>query len=313
MSRPRSGAKRRTGRPRVRRAGTAFARLVRIMEALRAPDGCPWDRKQTHQTLRPFLLEETYEALDALDRRDLDALPGELGDVLFQCVFHAQIAAETGRFDIVTAIDAISAKLVRRHPHVFTPSGRPLRKQTQASRSVRTPRAVVEQWEQIKAREQRAAGSAERVLSGLPASLPALLRAYEIGTRVAAVGFDWAKTEEVIDKVDEEVRELRQALDESPERAAEELGDLLFSVANLARKLGLEPESALRQANDKFTRRFEALEDTLARQGLSVHDATLDEMERGWQTIKTAPAAGSGRSGGRTSRARRPTPRRSRR
>jgi MazG family protein len=313
MSRPKRGERGGGGWPRVRQAGTAFARLVRIMEALRSPAGCPWDRKQTHDTLRPFLLEETYEALDALDRRDLDALPGELGDVLFQCVFHAQIAAEARRFDIVTAIDAISAKLIRRHPHVFTPSGRPLATRTRAGGTVRTSQAVIEQWEQIKAREQRAAGSAERVLSGLPASLPALLRAYEIGTRVSAVGFDWAKAEDVIEKIDEEVRELRGALGESPERAAEELGDLLFSVANLARKLGLEPESALRQANDKFTRRFAAVEDTLARQGVSVHEATLDEMERAWHTVKKAPAGGAVRNGAPTSRRRRPTPRRSRR
>lgn len=301
------------GRPRTERAARAFARLVRIMEALRSPNGCPWDLKQTHETLRPFLLEETYEALDALDRGDLEALPGELGDVLFQCVFHAQIAAENGRFDIATAIEAIAAKLVRRHPHVFTPSGRPLTSRNRRGRSVRTPKAVVEQWEQIKAREQHAAGQAQRVLAGLPRSLPALLRAYEIGTRVAAVGFDWAKAEDVVDKIDEEVRELRAALGESPERAAEELGDLLFSVANLARKLGLEPESALRGANEKFSRRFEALEDELAREGVTVHEASLDEMELAWQKVKKMPARSRGGNADRTSRARRPKARRSRR
>ncbi len=283
------------------------------MAALRSPDGCPWDRKQTHQSLRPFLLEETYEALDALDRGDLDALPGELGDVLFQCVFHAQIAAEAGRFDIATAIEAISAKLIRRHPHVFTSSGRPLGRRKRRAGTVRTPGAVVEQWEQIKAGEQRAAGHAERVLAGVPRSLPALLGAYEIGTRVAAVGFDWPNARDVVDKIDEEVRELRDALGESHTRAAEELGDLLFSVANLARKLGLEPESALRQANDKFARRFEAVEDALAREGLSVHEASLDAMERAWHDVKKAPAGDEARTRARTSRARAPKPRRSRR
>jgi len=311
--RPTRPSPRKPGRPRTREAGAAFARLVRIMETLRSPGGCPWDRQQTHQTLRPFLLEETYEALDALDRRDLDALPGELGDVLFQCVFHAQIAAEAGRFDIVTAIDAISAKLVRRHPHVFTPSGRPLPAAVGRPGRLRTPGAVVEQWEQIKAREQRAAGTTERVLAGLPRSMPALLRAYEIGTRVAAVGFDWSRTEDVIDKIDEEVRELRAALAESPERAAEELGDLLFSIANLARKLGLEPESALRQANDKFSSRFEAVEDALAALGLTVHAATLEDMETAWQAVKTARAGAPAGSAGPTSRGRRPAGRRSRR
>jgi len=278
------------------------------METLRSRRGCPWDRKQTHQTLRPFLLEETYEALDALDRNDLESLPGELGDVLFQCVFHAQIAAEARRFDIVDAIDAITAKLVRRHPHVFTRSGRRLASATRQAGSVRTPKAVIEQWEQLKAREQETAGDGTRVLSGVPRSLPALLRAHEIGSRAAAVGFDWSKAEDVVDKIDEEIRELRGALAESPDRAAEELGDLLFSVANLARKLELEPESALRAANDKFTRRFEAVEDRLRRRGRSVHDATLEEMEQAWAVVKTSRAAGRASSAARTSRApRRPS------
>lgn len=302
-----------TRRARSAKAGAAFARLVRIMETLRSEHGCPWDRKQTHASLGPFLLEETYEALDALDRGDIDGLAGELGDVLFQCVFHAQIAAEARRFDIVTAIDAIAEKLIRRHPHVFTASGRPLASARRRAGTVTTPAAVLEQWEQIKAREQQAAGAPERVLAGVPRSLPALLRAHEIGTRVAAVGFDWPATSDVVDKIDEEVRELRAALAEGPGRAAEELGDLLFSVANLARKLGLEPESALRAANDKFTRRFEAVEDDLARRERSVHSATLDEMERAWQAVKTAPAAGRPHGAGRSSRARRPTSRRSRR
>ena len=302
-----------TGRARSARAGAAFAGLVRIMETLRSGHGCPWDRKQTHASLRPFLLEETYEALEALDRNDLDGLAGELGDVLFQCVFHAQIAAEARRFDIVTAIDAITTKLIRRHPHVFTASGRPLASGRGRAGTVTTPAAVLEQWEQIKAREQQAAGLPQRVLSGVPRSLPALLRAHEIGTRVAAVGFDWAAPADVIDKIDEEVRELRGALAEGPDRAAEELGDLLFSVANLARTLGLEPESALRAANDKFTRRFQAVEELLARRGRSVHSATLDEMERAWQAVKKVQATGRSRGGGRSSRVRRPTARRSRR
>src|SRR6187549_1002429 len=242
---------------RAASAGRAMERLVQIMATLRSPHGCPWDRKQTHASLRPFLLEETYEALDAIDRGDLAALAGELGDVLFQCVFHAQIAAEAGRFDLADAIDAIAAKLIRRHPHVFTPAGRPLPRGARRRGKVRTPTAVLEQWEQIKAREQTGDGRDARVLAGVPRSLPSLLRAHEIGTRVAAVGFDWPRTEDVVDKIEEEVREL---VTESPERASEELGDLLFSIANLARKLNLEPEGALRQANDKFTARFDAVE-----------------------------------------------------
>jgi MazG family protein len=272
---------------RARRAASAFARLVRVMQTLRSPEGCPWDREQTHASLRPHLLEETYEAIETIDRGDLDALPAELGDVLFQCVFHAQIAAEEGRFDIADAVDAITAKLIRRHPHVFTPSGRPLPSASRRNSRIRTATAVKEQWEQIKAREQAGAGAARRVLKGVPGSLPALQRAHEIGRRVAAVGFDWARAGDVLDKMDEEVRELRAAVTEGPARASEEMGDFLFSLANLARKLGIEPESALRMANDKFTRRFDALEAWFEARGRSVHGATLEEMEQAWGEIKS--------------------------
>jgi len=287
-----------------------MARLVRIMATLRSDRGCPWDRKQTHASLRPFLLEETYEALEALDRGDLDALPGELGDVLFQCVFHAQIAAETGRFDMADALDAITAKLIRRHPHVFTPAGRPLPPASRARKgTARTPSAVLTQWEQIKAAEQKDRGAPKRILSGVPRTLPALLRAYEIGTRVAAVGFDWPEPEGVIDTIEEEVRELREALAESPKRAAEELGDLLFSIANLARKLNLEPEAALRTANEKFTARFDAVEADLERRGTSVHRATTDDMEAAWQRVKARRPSRSrtGRSRSAASRRGRPS------
>ena len=282
--------KRSTINRRARRGAASFARLVRIMDTLRSRHGCPWDRKQTHQSLRPFLLEETYEALEAIDRSDWKALPGELGDVLLQCVFHAQLAAERGRFEIADAVDAIVTKLIRRHPHVFTTSGRPLGPRHASRKAIRTPAAVKEQWARIKAREaggkKKHAASANRVLAGVPRALPALLRAHEIGTRVAGVGFEWAHTSDVVDKIEEEVRELRGALNESPARAAEELGDLLFAVANLARKLKLEPESALRQANDKFTGRFDALEAYLEQRGRSIHDATFDEMDEGWNVIK---------------------------
>jgi len=276
---------------RAKRAAASFARLVRIMDTLRSRHGCPWDRKQTHHSLRPFLLEETYEALEAIDGRDWAALPGELGDVLLQCVFHAQLAAERGRFDAADAVDSIIAKLIRRHPHVFTPAGRPLGRRHARHKAIRTPAAVKEQWARIKAAESGGRGRTakskpKRVLTGVPRTLPALLRAHEIGTRVAGVGFDWARTDHVVDKIDEEVRELRGALAESPARASEELGDLLFAIANLARKLEIEPESALRQANDKFTRRFDAVEECFEREGRSVHDATLEEMSRKWEEVK---------------------------
>ena len=265
------------------------------MATLRSAHGCPWDRKQTHKTLRPFLIEEAYELLETIDRGRYDELPGELGDVLFQCVFHAQLGAETGRFDIVDAVNAITAKLIRRHPHVFTPSGRalgPRKKQRGTKTRARTAGAVLTQWEAIKAAEQGAKGQKKRLLAGVPAAMPSLLRAHEIGTRVAAVGFDWATAGEVIDKVDEEVREFREALTESPARAEEELGDLLFSIANLSRKLGLEPEAALRKANDKFSKRFAQVEERLEQQGSSVHHASMAEMEAAWQRVKstTSPA-----------------------
>ena len=276
---------------RTRRAGARFARLVRVMDTLRSPRGCPWDRQQTHDTLKPFLLEEAYELLETIDRGQLDALPGELGDVLFQCVFHAQIASEDRRFDISDAIGAITAKLVRRHPHVFTPAGRPLSPRGRKRRATRTPAAVLQQWEVLKAKEQGDAGVRKRILAGVPRAMPALLRAHEIGTRVAAVGFDWANAGDIVDKIDEEVRELRGALAEHPARAAEELGDLLFAVANLARKLGLESESALRKANDKFTTRFAAVEADLERRGTTVHAASLDEMEAAWQRVKARETA----------------------
>ena len=304
-----------------------MAKLVRIMAALRSPHGCPWDRKQTHASLRPFLLEETYEALDALDRGDLKALPGELGDVLFQCVFHAQIAAEAGAFEMADALTTITAKLIRRHPHVFTASGRPIPRAKASTEDgsldparrshPKTPSAVLTQWEQLKAIEQKNAGVEKRLLSGVPKSLPALLRAHEIGTRVAAVGFDWPDSAGVMDKIEEEVRELRQALAQSQGRAAEELGDVLFSIANLARKLDLEPEAALRMATEKFSARFAAVEADLEQRGSSVHAATTGEMEAAWQRVKSAsgkPARTRPRPStpGRSRSARAPRARRSR-
>ena len=267
-----------------------MAALVRTMDTLRGRHGCAWDKKQTHATLAPFLLEETYEALEAIDRRDWTALPGELGDVLFQCVFHAQIAAEAGRFDLADAIWAITAKIVRRHPHVFQPNGKPLGAVARRRRSIKSPDAVIQQWERLKAKEQADIGTRKRVLAGVPRTLPALLRAHEIGTRVGSIGFDWNRATDVLDKIEEEVRELRAAVTDSPVRAAEEFGDLLFSLANLGRKLGLESETALRQANDKFSRRFDALEGWFEAKGQSVHHATADEMERAWQEIKRVTA-----------------------
>lgn len=264
-------------------AGDRFDRLVQIMRRLRSPDGCAWDREQTLASLRPFVLEEAYEVVDAIDRGDWTALCDELGDLLLEAVFVAQICAEASAFTIVDATDAVVAKLIRRHPHVFGGSDT----QTDAGRRDLSPAEVKEQWERIKTRER--AGTPERatLLDGIPEALPSLLRASRIGARTANVGFDWDEPGAVIDKVDEELAELRQAVASAdPTHIEEELGDLLFTVANLARKLRVDPESALRGANGKFTRRFRAIEQRLAARGRALHDATSEELEREWQAVK---------------------------
>ena len=278
--RPKTSRIRPRNRPKKSRkndAGSAFQQLVDIMAHLRGPQGCPWDREQTLASLRGFVLEETHEVLDAIDRNDIATLRGEVGDLIFEGVFLAQVSADEGHFTVADSLNAITAKLIRRHPHIFDPKGRPLKTASQ----------VVQQWEQIKAKEQTDAGERKSLLGGLPKALPALLRAHEIGTRVAAVGFDWPTTEGVVDKIEEEVAELRHAAStEGAGRTEEELGDLLFSIANLARKLGIEPESALRKANEKFTKRFNALEERVHEQGRSVHDLSLEELEREWAAVK---------------------------
>ena len=266
-------------------AGGKFDTLVDIMRALRAPDGCPWDREQTLASLRPFVLEETYEVLEAIENGSPAQLREELGDALFEVVFLAQISEEAGDFSIADAIETVCAKLVRRHPHVFDREGR--------DASITTDQ-VNQQWELIKSQERADAGQATRrpktTLSGVPRTLPSLLRAYEISTRAAAVGFDWARPTDVIGKIEEEVAEVRHEVESGAtgdlSRAEEEMGDLLFAIANLSRKLGIEPEAALRRANDKFTRRFDAVEQAFATHGRSLRDATLAEMEDEWQRIK---------------------------
>jgi MazG family protein len=256
------------------------------MRTLRSPHGCPWDREQTLRSLRPFVLEETYELLEALDRGDPIALREELGDFLYEAVFLAQISEEAGTFSIGEAVQAIVDKLVRRHPHVFTPEGAPLAE----AREQMTANDVVEKWEDLKARERRATAKPEKtILSGVPKTLPALLRAYELSARAAAVGFDWEKATDVLDKIDEEVAELRSAATAAADDSAhveEELGDLFFALANLARKLGIEPEAALRRANDKFQRRFTALEGLVKSEGKQMRDLSLSELEARWQAIK---------------------------
>jgi MazG family protein len=262
-------------------AGVRFQQLVDIMRTLRSEHGCAWDKQQTLKTLRPFVLEETYELLDALDRDDYDALQHELGDFLFEAVFLAQICDEEGRFSIADSIQSIADKLIRRHPHIFDPDGK----------ASLTPKQVKQQWEEIKAKERTDAGEPEKtVLSGVPRAMPSLLRAYELSTRAAQVGFDWVTTADVIDKAEEEIRELRDAVKNSgatSHEAEEEFGDLLFSLVNVARQLGIEPEAALRVANDKFQRRFDDLERQVIASGKQFRDVTLDQLEAHWQIAKT--------------------------
>ena len=263
-------------------AGDEFQRLVNIMARLRGPGGCPWDREQTIESLRGFVLEETYEVLDAIDRADHDALRGEIGDFIFEGVFLAQMETDAGRFTVTESLRHINEKLIRRHPHIFGDSA-----------GVDTPKQVVEQWEQIKRHEQQSAGERKALLKGVPRAMPSLLRAHEIGTRVAAVGFDWERTDDVITKIEEEVAELRAAAHEGRERTEEEMGDLLFAMANLARKLGVDAESALRKANDKFTKRFGALEEIFEARGQALKEATLAEMEEVWGQVKRESSSGA--------------------
>ena len=267
--------------------GRSFERLVEIMRRLRAPDGCAWDREQTPASLRPFVLEETYEVLEAIEHGTPEDLCEELGDFIFEAVFLARMHEEAGHFSIGDVVDGIADKLVRRHPHVFERGD---------GQEALTSGQVLERWEALKARERAMAGKkapekkAKTTLSGVPQTLPSLLRAYELSSRAAAVGFDWAKATDVLDKIDEEVAELRREVESGAtgdlSRAEDEMGDLLFSIANLSRKLGVEPEAALRRASDKFSARFGHMETELAARGVSLTDASLDEMEAEWQKAK---------------------------
>jgi MazG family protein len=264
-----------------------FDRLVEIMATLRGPDGCPWDREQTIDTLKPFVLEETYEVLDAIDRHDHAALCEELGDFVFEAIFLAQLESEEGHFTIADSLRSVVAKLVRRHPHVFA--------RDKGEAPLDSAGQVRTRWEAIKASERSTESKPKALLGGVAATLPALLRAYHIGMRAASVGFDWPAAADVVTKIQEEVDELREVAGAGAEidraRAEEEMGDLLFSIANLSRKLGIEPETALRKANDKFTRRFTAMERSVATSERSLSQLSLEEMEAAWRKIKSNMAA----------------------
>jgi MazG family protein len=264
---------------------TPIDRLNAIMRRLRDPvGGCPWDVEQTFATIAPYTLEEAYEVADAIERGDFDELKSELGDLLFQVVFHARMAEEQGLFAFDDVANAIADKLERRHPHVFGPDG-PL----EAAKPDGTAQKA--HWEDIKAAE-RVAKAQHGVLDDVPVGLPALARAAKLTKRAARVGFDWPSTDEVFDKLDEEVAELRAEIAAGDlDKARDEMGDLLFVVANLARKLGVEPEDALRGANAKFVRRFGFIEAELAKAGRSPEQSDLAEMDRLWDAAKAAERA----------------------
>jgi MazG family protein len=287
--------------------GDRFERAVSIMARLRAPGGCPWDREQTFDTIKPFTLEETYEVIEAIDNRDWDELKGELGDLLLQILFYSEMAQEEGHFSIDDVLDRLSAKLINRHPHVF------------GDVKADTSSEVVKNWEAIKAEEKKqrqdANGEGEReapksILAGVSRNMPALMEAFKISSKAAQAGFDWPDIEGLFEKLAEETTELRENLAEIPspgprppyrgvarsgkqpipdalrEKLEDEVGDLFFVVVNIARYLSIDPESALRKTNAKFRRRFQWLEERLQDQGKQLHESNLDEMETLWQASK---------------------------
>jgi len=268
--------------------GQAFERLVDVMRTLRSPEGCPWDREQTLQSLTHFVLEEAFEVVDAIERGDDAALQEEIGDHIFEGVFLAQVAAESGLFNVTDSLQTVADKLVRRHPHVFQDNGLP--HDLESKERAPSAAAALDRWNSLKASERAESGKPHSTLGTIPRGLPALLRAFKLGKRAASTGFDWHKAEDVLQKIEEEVAELKDTFEREPgnhDRAEEEMGDLLFAIANLSRRLNIEPEAALRRANDKFTRRFEQLEQHFEAQGRQLETATLDEMEVEWERVKT--------------------------
>ena len=253
----------------------SFDELVALMTTLRGPNGCPWDRKQTLESLKPFIVEESYEVVDAIDKNDRAALAEELGDFLLQAVFVAEITRAEGAFDINDAITAIYNKLVRRHPHVF------------GDVEAKDAEQVLVNWEKLKNEERKAEDKS--VLAGVPQALPALLKASRLTEKAARVGFDWRQAEDVFAKIDEEVQELRDAIDgKNPQDIHEEIGDLLFSIANIARKLDVNAEEALQSANRKFKRRFESMERSVRNDGRNLDQLTLEQMDALWDEAKSA-------------------------
>jgi MazG family protein len=302
-TRARSAAARAAGKirkPRARarprkRVGQLFEALVALQARLRAPGGCPWDREQTHESLRTYLIEETYEVLDALDSGAAGKIAGELGDLLLQIVFHAELGREAGQFDIVEVIEQVHAKMVRRHPHVF------------GDARARTSGEVLKKWEQLKAEERKLESAAEpetaeSILDGVSAGLPALIEAQQLTRRASHVGFDWPRVEGILEKLAEETAELREALSspssDSARRAHDvenEVGDLLFVLVNLARFLGLDSELALKRASRKFTARFKMMEGFARDAGRPLAELSAEDLEKLWEQAKAVGEAGAAR------------------
>jgi len=270
---------------------SSFEALMQLMAKLRAPDGCPWDRKQTHESLKPYLVEEAYEVLEAIDHGDPGRLREELGDLLLQIVFHAQIAGEHERFSMEDVMHSLSEKLIRRHPHVF---GGPEQKG-----QAKTADDVKITWEQIKRDERERSGRGESALDGVPKTLPALLRAFQVQARAARVGFDWSELRPVLQKLEEELHELQEVLQArdtgdaaapSKDALQAELGDVLFTVVNLARHLTINPEEALRGTVNRFIDRFHYVESRAAADGRRLEDMSLEQMDALWEEAKRRPA-----------------------
>jgi MazG family protein len=250
---------------------TPFERLTALIAVLRSPEGCSWDRKQTHKSLLPYLIEEAYEVIEAVEADDFDTLRGELGDLLCQVIYHGQLAKEVGVFDINDSINDIIEKLVQRHPHVF------------GEQKDLTPKQVRDQWEKLKIES----GENRFVLAGVPSSMPALTMAFRIGEKAGGVGFDWHDAVEVIDKLNEEIQEISQELvSKDKQKLSEEIGDLLFATASLARKLEIDPEQALRSSLRKFRSRFDKLQQEVTQSGKKFEDFSLEQLEEIWQRIK---------------------------
>jgi len=254
----------------MKKIGENLETLVKIMERLRGPSGCPWDRKQNFSTLRQYVIEEAYEVVDAIETKDFIKICEELGDLLMQVVFISQLAKEKNKFDINDVIKTISEKMWRRHPHVF------------GNESAKTPDDVLKKWGRIKKTEGR-----KFLLHGIPQHLPALLQSYRIGEKASHVGFDWVKMEDVLKKIEEEIIELKTALKKKNKRAIEEeLGDILFSIVNLARWLGKNPEFILRKTNKKFIKRFTRMEKLMMREKKEFHEVDIKKLDSWWEKVK---------------------------